>query len=385
MTKLLSTLLLLCATVFAQSQELEIGIWKDGKKTQRFLIHSESDMEWKVDDGVTHTVPSKSSTYFTLEKGRVRLSTAKKTIGHFSKVELVNKAGDIHFNMKSLKPERKESIYSASLAVTVASGSLHLVNSFFDIDSYIAGVVESESGKEQGLEFYKVQSVISRTYALSNIRRHEHEGFNLCDQVHCQVFHGVSRHSDLIPEAAKETKDQVLVDTEIELITASFHSNCGGHTVNSEEVWSKALPYLRGKRDTFCLDGKHSHWEATILKSSWENYLSDQFSVNSNSGLVNPYTYVQPERDEFFLSADLGIERKLLRHKWRLQSTFFNVRDVGEELKVVGRGFGHGVGLCQEGAMNMANKGFKYDEIMLFYYTDVHLTHRSVIDFFRDN
>jgi stage II sporulation protein D len=51
----------------------------------------------------------------------------------------------------------------------------------------------------------------------------------------------------------------------------------------------------------------------------------------------------------------------------------------------VGRGFGHGVGLCQEGAMNMANKGFKYDEIMLFYYTDVHLTHRSVIDFFRDN
>jgi len=375
-------IVLLSSSIYGQ--DIRIGIWRDGKVTERFTVRSEQPMVWLTDTGRKVEVAPGRSTYFTFQNGRVRLSTADESFGTFKKVESVESAIDRKFNMASLKPKRTESIYAAELEVNAMGDGLMVLNIHKDIEGYIAGVVESESGKEQGVEFYKVQATISRTYALSNSRRHEHEGFNLCDQVHCQVFHGISRFNPAIIEGTEATRDQVLVDSELQMITASFHSNCGGHTVNSEDVWSLALPYLRAKKDPFCVNGRHANWDAQVASADWHDYIEEQFQVDLEEKPDYSHTY-DSLRPAYLLSPELKIERKMLRHKWRLNSTHFEVNDRGEQLHISGKGFGHGVGLCQEGAMNMIFKGYRYDEVVQFYYTDIHLIHRSVIDFFKDN
>jgi stage II sporulation protein D len=73
-----------------------------------------------------------------------------------------------------------------------------------------------------------------------------------------------------------------------------------------------------------------------------------------------------------------------VREDLKLKSTFFSVTTTGEQVVLNGRGFGHGVGLCQEGAMHMARDGKSYIEILRHYYTDVHLVDVNTLDFFRD-
>ena len=380
------TLLLLCA-LFAGlgtsfGQEMLLGIWKDGRNTERFFHHATEEVTWKVDGHKTIKVPANKTTYFTLDKGKVRLSTAEKVLAHAEKVERVS-AGI--YNLKGIYPPRTEEKYDQAFKVTATSKSLAITGIIKDFESYVAGVVESESGKEQGQEYYKVQALICRTYALSNRRRHEHEGFNLCDQVHCQVYHGMSRFNPDIIEGTKYTAGQVIVDSNMNLINATFHSNCGGHTVNSEEVWSKALPYLRAKEDTFCLAGKHATWESQILRSAWLDYLEDTAGELSKVPNVELYSYKPDGRSTHFDLADKSIPLKDIRSKWFLNSTYFEMDPDGERLILKGRGFGHGVGLCQEGAMAMVKKGYTYQEVLTYYYTDVHLVHLSVIDFFKEN
>ncbi len=368
----------------AISQQIKVGLWQDGQLTKKAYYHSDQEVVWLVDDERTITIDANRTSYFTAEGKTIKLSIANRTYGRFKSIRLAESAEV--FTLKRLEPEQVEEKYEQGIEIKPVDEGLLILNYISDFDSYVAGVTESEAGKEKGLEYYKVQAVISRTYALSNARKHEHEGFNLCDQVHCQVYHGIARFDEDIIEAARITSGQVLVDSDLNLITAAFHSNCGGHTVNSEHVWSKALPYLTSRIDTFCLNGNHAEWEAEILKSAWNDYLveQDEFMLEENGGHAL-YSYAPESRGLKYPDAKRGLELKKLRHKWRLNSTYFHIADAGDMLRLSGKGFGHGVGLCQEGAMNMALIGYGYRDVLEFYYTGVHLVHLSVIDFFKDN
>ena len=95
------------------------------------------------------------------------------------------------------------------------NGSLKVRNEV-ELENYVAGVVEMEAGSNHTLEYYKVQAIICRTYALSNLRRHETERYNLCDNVHCQVYKGNNRLNQQITEATLQTKNLVLVDKKLD-------------------------------------------------------------------------------------------------------------------------------------------------------------------------
>lgn len=365
-------------------QELKLGLWKDGEKTLKAYYHSDQEVVWEVDGGKQITVEAGRTSYFTAETGSfVKLSIAKRTFGKFKSIRLASGA-DV-YTLKRLNPARVEEKYDQGLEITSRNGGLHLLNYISNIDAYVAGVVESEAGKEQLHEYYKAQAVICRTYALSNSRKHEHEGFNMCDQVHCQVYHGIARHNPEIVQASQDTQGQVLVDSDLNLITAAFHSNCGGHTVNSEDVWSKPLPYLRARPDTFCLEGNHATWETTVVKSDWKDYLGEKASDIGRYDDTSLYSFHPETRKTMYPSEEGGMELKHIRYKWQLKSTYFQIEDAGSKLLLRGRGFGHGVGLCQEGAMGRINSGFAYQEVLQYYYKDVHLVHLSVLDFFREN
>lgn len=315
----------------------------------------------------------------------IRVLCNGKSYGPYSQLKFRIDEWDSEFRLRPVSPKKEEHRYQDNLIVKLVNGKMRFINEV-NIEKYVAGVVESEGGSKKPEEYYKVQAIISRTYMLANKRRHIFEGYHVCDKVHCQVYHGMSRFEPKIPIAAWETKGSVIVDSEINLITAAFHSNCGGQTMDAEKVWSKPLPYLKSRRDSFCLQQPHSNWERSISRTDWLEYLNKKHRVSTDSleEQQELVSYFPLEKEQYFQAGELSIPLKEIRYDWKLRSAFFNVHQDADSVRFTGQGFGHGVGLCQEGAMKMAELGFSYNEILHFYYKDVHIIQLSVIDFFRD-
>lgn len=338
-------------------------------KTQ--LVLNESDViDLKI--GETVQISAQGSSFLIAVKGKYSRTTGKLNLRVISGATY------------RLRPPSKKSnmrLYENDLVFYKKGNGVQIVMEC-GIEEYVEGVVEAESGKGKLIEYYKVQAVISRTYALNNMRRHEAEGFQLCDATHCQVYHGKSQFETLIPRAVKSTEDVVVVDANIDLITATFHSNCGGHTVNSEEVWSKPVSYLVGRPDTFCVKMPNSQWEKKIPTGDWQGYLVRKKLILPDS----VYACISPSSRQYYaVDSTSSVPTKLVREDFKLKSTNFTVKSEGHEVKLMGRGFGHGVGLCQEGAMVMAGYGYTYKDIIHFYYKDVHLIPRNFIRFFAED
>jgi stage II sporulation protein D len=282
---------------------------------------------------------------------------------------------------------KNEKIYGGSLSFSNNSGFLFIVNTI-DLEDYLPGVLEAEVGINRPPEYYKVQAIICRTYSLSHIRRHEMEDFNLCDREHCQVYKGLSLKSTEINKAVHKTAGIVMVDADFNLITAAFHANCGGQTVNSEDVWNKKLDYLRSIKDTFCLRQKSAVWSKDISDDKWKegmkklcsNYQSD----NDSLFYKEDASFMQFSRKKFYdVNPTCHIPLKDIRNTFGLKSTYFNIFYKNGQVIMNGRGFGHGVGLCQDGAIRMSKLNYSYKSILHFYYQNVSIVHLDKLDFFK--
>ena len=267
--------------------------------------------------------------------------------------------------------ERKERYYDDHLDVDVVNNNLCFFN-IVDLENYVAGVVQSEvRGISDKIDFYKIQAIISRTYAITHLRKHSDEGYNLCDNVHCQAYSS-RNNSPIILTATVQTMGQVLVDTSNNPISAAFHSNSGGQTVNSEDVWVTAVPYLRSISDTFSLSGNNAKWEKKMLISEFFSVLEKKFNYPVNDKIMrdSALTFSQPNRKVFFPA---HIPLKNIRTVFNLRSTFFDVERVGDMVVLHGRGYGHGVGLSQEGAMQLVELGYSVGDVLRFYYSGTSL------------
>jgi len=272
--------------------------------------------------------------------------------------------------------------YKDIIEIKVQDGFLKFVN-VLDMDDYLFGVVEAEGGWGRHLEYYKVQSLISRTYALKNKNRHIKEGYHLCDNQHCQVYHNPSIDSSNIKEAVNYTSGEVLVDTEDNLVTTFFSANCGGQTCDPSYVWNNSVDYLSTFKDTFCYNTKQSNWIKRISKKRWSSFLSHRYGVLEEDYGDLIYNYTQIDRKAFYIHPSLGIPLRDLRKEFKLKSTFFSSRIDGNDVLLIGHGFGHGVGLCQEGAMEMADLGYTYKQIASYYYSGVRIINVLKIDYLK--
>ncbi|MCH2230680.1 MAG: SpoIID/LytB domain-containing protein [Crocinitomicaceae bacterium] len=219
---------------------------------------------------------------------------------------------------------------------------------------------------------------MSRTYALKNKRRHIKDGYELCDGVHCQAYHNKLKHTPEIREAVEATGGEVIVDYNNKLVTTYFSANCGGQTCDASYVWNNSVPYLSSFIDTFCIHTKQATWSKRISKHSWTTFLSKQYGVTEAKYGDLIYNFDQDYRKAFFIHPSLGIPLRDLRKKFKLKSTFFSTELVGDQVVISGKGFGHGVGLCQEGAMGMAKSGYNYKQIAFYYFNRV-----KVIDYYK--
>ena len=138
------------------------------------------------------------------------------------------------------------------------------------------------------------------------------------------------------------------------------------------------MSYLKSVPDTFCLNGDHANWNKTISLIDWENYKRRNTSNTSfSSGKGDS---IDDTLSEFLYNKQ---DLKGIRSAFKLNSTRFVIEENGNEVTFIGQGFGHGVGLCQEGAIHMAELEYTYREILDFYYTNTHLIQLSTLNFFK--
>jgi stage II sporulation protein D len=383
--RIITSFFIILFPLLGSAIDFKIGILRNASLKKLSVTVNKANYSLKsADNSLTEIIGPDNLITVNYSAGKISLSIDSKYIGIFDTLRLVNLEKDTGiFEIKSITPNLKSRYYYDDLIIYPQSNTITIVNKI-DFEKYIIGVLESEVGLGKSEDFYKVHAIISRTYALKNQYKFIHEGFYLTDLVNCQVYKG-NMYKDLtIIDAVKATESLILVDENMDFITASYFSNSGGQTNNVEDVWTKALPYLRSIHDPYSLGGFNYDWEKKILKSKWLSYLKNkyQYPVNNTESLNAALNFKQDIRHKFLIDWVYQIPLTEVRKDWKLKSTYFSIYDEGEFLSFKGRGFGHGVGLSQEGAMRMIELGYDFLEVLRFYYTDVHLIDMKRRDFY---
>ncbi len=352
-----------------------IGIFHQQSIKMLMITPHEGEYKIKSADSLVYTLRTNDIVNISISDGFLQLRGIDSFLGAFQELSIEGHLSKNSLRVKLVIPGKDARIYPDNMRVFAKEKSIQLVNRV-GAQAYIAGVVESEGGPSAPFEYYKAQALLCRTYAQGHLHKHREEGFQLCDGVHCQAYHGKATHNDLIPLAVEETGSEVIIDDSGKLITAAYHSNCGGQTVNSEHVWVQALPYLQSIDEHYCLSSPNARWEKEVSLSEWVEYLGQHGIDPSQEWSKENLAFVQKERRQFYVVADDSLELKKLRSDWKLKSTYFSVIPVEEILFIDGKGYGHGVGMCQEGAMSMARNAYDYREIIHHYYQGVKIVSR---------
>jgi stage II sporulation protein D len=270
----------------------------------------------------------------------------------------------------SVLPNRKRSserTYTGELHIFSFRDELRMINLVRESD-YLTSVITEEAGYGQMIELYRVQSIVSRTYALVHSGRHGKRGFDFCDLQHCQVYEGV-RGNESARIAVRSTENLVIVDERGRLITSAYHSNCGGRTANSEDVWVAPRSYLRSVIDSNCVFESKSEWEVTMKEEDWSKWLEN---VSATPVIIPAdFTFINEDGRPLYTFSGISVKCSDVARHFGFRSAWFSIRDKGDILLFDIRGNGHRVGLCQQGARVMASAGYTFKEILTHYYTGI--------------
>jgi stage II sporulation protein D len=272
--------------------------------------------------------------------------------------------------------------YRGRTRLVASGGTLTAVN-YVDLEQYLYSVVGGEMPTNWPLEALKAQAVAARSYALYQRQSSANAIFDVGDTTQWQVYGGMQEETTSTQAAVQATEGQVLTYNG-QIIEAVFHSSSGGHTENVEDVWVQALPYLRGVQD-FDEGAPVYQWSETVSADRLRQMIP---GVGNILSLTPERTTPQGRIVTMRVTGDAGsrsVSGDELRRMLRLKSTLFafypaanQVASTGNvayptSFQISGRGFGHGLGLSQWGAYNLAQRGFTYQQIVSHYYTGTQL------------
>ncbi len=366
--KTLQTWIFLLGAIFAAPDatpaEFRLGLFY-GKEIRACVFSVTQGEYMLVADGKTIAVARMGNMFhIALNGDLLEIRDTLQSYGAFHSVHCKGVSENNVFQVRPVSPPQPAKESDDDLVLTATDFTISLVN-YIDLEKYLAGTVESEGGAGAGIEFYKAQAILARTYAVKNFTRHAPQGFNLCDGVHCQAYNGKSRMNPLIYEAALSTKDLVLATKDSTAVTIAYHGNCGGLTSSASMAWNDDLPYLVSVPDPFCTGSAQHEWRKTITLTAWNDYLAKKGIIGSQptdfiltDGARAKYT--GPENNPLALAT--------IRNDLNLRSSFFTLEPAGDNMIIHGYGSGHGVGLCQDGAIQMARVGYTYIDILMYYF-----------------
>lgn len=153
-------------------------------------------------------------------------------------------------------------------------GNELLTINYLELNSYLYGVLPKEMPPSFHIEALKAQAIAARSYTLANMK-HKNEGYDLCDTTHCQVYGGLDGESASTNQAVDETSGMIISHND-KIIDALYHSNSGGYTASSEEVWGGSLPYLLSVKDEFSEGSPNSNWSVMMTPNEINGKLKNK-------------------------------------------------------------------------------------------------------------
>jgi len=250
------------------------------------------------------------------------------------------------------------------------------------VENYVLGVLSVEATLEDELEALKAQAIVTRTYALKNLGRHSSDGFDLCSNTHCQQYISAEgRAPEKMRESVTATAGKTLRDSSGQLVDAYFHAACGGMTANIEMLWGVRAPgYLRGVRDDYCQAMPNRDWTDEIPREQLLKALKSDPRTDPGR-TINEIIITRRDATGRAQAMLIEGERRRRVSGWEfkmivgralgwnlLKSSRFNVSRIGSSFIFRGSGFGHGLGLCQNGAHVLARRGATYESILDHYF-----------------
>ncbi|HVE12321.1 MAG TPA: SpoIID/LytB domain-containing protein [Elusimicrobiota bacterium] len=277
--------------------------------------------------------------------------------------------------------------YHGNLVFKPGDGGTLTVVDEVGLEEYLEGVLPREMSPDWPIEALKAQAVVARTFALANMGKYAQEGYDLSDDVRSQVYSGIEVDSARVKQAVRDTAGEVLF-YQGELLPVFFHACCGGNTADPAVIWGMAgrTPKpLRGVGDRFCKGAPSYLWSATFPK---EVILSALVRHGIEGGVLRWVRAGERAPGGFLKTLRFEVDRQSFSlranefRKWigttQLKSTqIWRVIERKGSYEFVGRGFGHGVGLCQWGARGQAVKGRGYRKILSYYFPGANLVRRS--------
>ena len=311
------------------------------------------------------------------KQDKISLELKESKIAVFLNDSLLQTQDSVKISSKDLKcffqinpVGLKSRRYDNDLLVKLDKDKKHLLLiNIVDEDNYLAAVVQSEAGgASDNVEFFKVQAICCRSYMMRFKNKHAKDGYNLCDDVNCQVYLSRANKTEC-REGAVSSSGEIIVDSNDNIIETLFYSNSGGQTAKAKDVWGKDVSYLQSVTDSFSLGQPNATWEKDIKEKDWINYFRnkgiDVKNTDNKKEILN-FSQKDGRKDKIF-----NIPLTQVRKDFNLKSTYFDVVRWGSIIKLKGRGYGHGVGMSQEGAAAMCDEGYEYWEVIDFYYKDV--------------
>ena len=323
--------------------------------------------------------------------------------------------------------ERKETqVFSGTLRLVVEADKIVAINEL-PVERYLTSVISSEMSATASKEFLKAHAVISRSWLLAQMEkrkqldngggaffsfikkddelirwydREDHTIFDVCANDHCQRYQGITKQSSpAVEQAISETRGQILAYGD-EICDARFSKCCGGETEEFQYCWEDTpKPYLVSFHDPYCNTNDknilaqvlNDYDQETIDFYRWTvEYTQEELSELINRKLKDDFGIITDlipvERGKsgriwklkivgtkktFSIGKELEIRRAL--SETHLLSSAFDVEKQGDRFILHGKGWGHGVGMCQIGAAVMGEQGKTYDEILLFYYRNAEI------------
>ncbi len=293
--------------------------------------------------------------------------------------------------------EFKKNPYRGVFVVKNISGKLVLINQL-EMEDYLKGVLPYEIGilGDWAFEALKAQAVAARTYTYNYLNRRRKKGFDLYADVRDQMYLGVNKEYALSNEAVAETEDLIMTYKNIP-IEAYYHSTCGGYTADVSKVWpSQTIEYLQSRSDldsngnAWCQSSSLYEWKYQFTSKEWNNNLQKNAQKSSKkikSTIASPVLKIQSRSDEG------RIHKAIIRHtkgtaqipgdkvRWLfdppgkrmsiLPSSWVDFSHSNGTWHLDGKGFGHGIGLCQMGARERSRAGQTFREILSSYYTSI--------------
>ena len=346
------------------------------------------DIRVLIDEAPSVAIESESSTlYVSTSSGRKSTRAGKQTFiaavkkglalngrNLGKRLSVTNKKGRYHVGEKILR--------GSLTVIWIAPRKLIVVNEL-PLEEYLVGLLGSELLPSWPAPALKAQAVAARTYALARIQRTRKHTvplpYDIVSTVQAQVYHGAHREDPQLRLAAYSTRGQILSQGG-RIYSTYYHSCCGGRTEHAKNVWSgEAGPPPTD--DQYCERSPKRRWEFRIGLKQLARALQNQALIKGAISSIATTVLSNSPRTEFVLIEDGdGLKmikatrlRRLIGYN-KIKSTWFEVKKDGPDVLFVGRGHGHGVGLCQWGAKGMAEAGRSYREILRHYYPDAKIS-----------